>query len=392
MVARVFLLSTWYPSDAHPALGVFVEEQAIALQQDYEVVVIAPVLSGWRDRLRRMSDEVDVEHRRGVRVVRVRGFASIPRSRRSGYSAFLTATRRAYCHAVEEFGAPDLLHAHVVRYAGWAAAQISHGTGLPVVLTEHSNPFSMHLQHPLDRARVAWTLRHMHATVAVSPSLLADIQSFESTDGTVLGNIIDTDFFSPSGKGQKKSPDSPFRVLSVGLLTPEKGMDRVLEAFSLFSGAYGRSAELVILGDGPARASLERRASALGLSNICRFPGLASREAVRDAMRDCDAFVLASSTETFGVVVAEAMACARPVVVTRSGGPDDIVDTTAGVLVPVGDVDAMAHALVGLAQGTVAVNTDAARMSIVRRFGRDAFLEGIRPVYERAINEANSMQ
>lgn len=372
----------WYPSDASPVIGVFVEEQAVVLAKHLDVTVLVPELLRWRHRLR-PAPAVAIEQRRGINVVRVRTWPVAPRWKRAGYAAYLRAAERAFRIAVERFGVPDVLHAHVVRHAGWAAAIIGRREGIPVVLTEHSGPFSMHLAHPLDRARVAATLRDVDAVIAVSPTLSAAIDEFVPVSPMVIGNVVDTTFFAPSPSQTVRDGSEPFRVLSVALLTPSKRMDLVIDAVAMLAKKTSRSVELTIIGEGPERANLERRAAAAGLRERCRFLGSADRMVVVRAMQQCDAYVLASDAETFGIVVAEAMACARPVIATRAGGPEYIVERATGVLVPVGSAAAIAEALVALEAGTLVVDVAAARQSIVNRFGPDAFLDAIVRVYER---------
>lgn len=385
---HILLISTWYPSDEQPALGTFVEEQAVALRQKYRITVIAPRQGGWRDRLRGEAGRVRVEQRRGIDVVRVRSLSAIPRFGPAAYAAYLGAALRAYKFAAGRAGRPDLIHAHVVRPAGWAAVHIGRRESLPVVLTEHSGPFSMHLRSAIDRRHAAWTLGEADAVVAVSPSLRLAIRSFIPVDVSVVGNTIDTSFFSL--REPTISRGNAFRVLTVSVLVASKRVDQVLEAVALLARQMDRPVELTIVGDGPLRESLENRASKLGLRDRCRFLGLMGREGVRDEIRRCDAFVLASEAETFGIVIAEAMASGAPVVSTRSGGPEFIVEPGTGVLVSVGDVDGMAGALRDIATGARVPDLHAARESVTRRFGRSAFVEAISAVYERALSKGRS--
>ena len=386
MVERVLVISSWYPSSEHPAEGAFVEDQALALARRHEVAVIVPRPGGWSDRLRGASGRPRLERRSGIDVIRVHALATIPRSRRAGYAAQLGAVRRAYRLAVERFGRPDVLHAHVVRHAGWAAVRLGREEGLPVVLTEHSGPFSMHLGSAIDRRNVALALRGADAVVAVSPALRDAIRGFLPVDVTVLGNTVDTGFFSPApATGRERGEGRSFRVLTAAVLGRAKRIDRVLDAVAALQAGSQLAVELVVVGDGPARETLQAQASALGISARTSFVGMVDAARMRDEMRRADAFVLASDAETFGVVVAEAMACGTPVVASRAGGPDFIVEPGSGVLVPVGDVGAIAAALHGIATGTLPVDVEAARASIVRRFGTDAFLDAIDGIYEGVI-------
>lgn len=387
MIERIVLISDWYPSDDRPVAGVFVEEQAVALAERYSVTVIAPRLRQWRDR-RTASRRVEVVVRRGITVVRVDAVPALPRTPWLVHSAHAEAVRRAYGAVVEKTQRPDLVHAHVVRHAGLSALALGQRERLPVVLTEHSGPFSVHLRHAFDRRRVIRGLPRFHAVVAVSPSLQAQVAAVTDARIDVVGNVIDTDFFSPDDAGASAVSNGPFRLLSVALLTAEKRMDLVIDAVARCARTIGPVA-LRILGDGPEREALEQLVADRSLGRAVQFAGLADRRAVRDEMRRANAFLLASDSETFGVVVAEAMSCGLPVISTRSGGPDHIIEPGTGLLVEPGDVDGFADAIGRLMRKSGIVNGAAARASIVRRFGRAAFLRDLGEVYERAAAEGS---
>jgi len=122
-------------------------------------------------------------------------------------------------------------------------------------------------------------------------------------------------------------------VLSASNLRPEKGLDVLLKAFPAILKKCP-SAVLVILGDGPERTHLENLASALGLGEHVRFLGL--RSDVQRFMRICDVLVVPSIwQEPAGLVVLEAMACAKPVVVTAVGGmPEPVLNGITGLIIP----------------------------------------------------------
>lgn len=130
-------------------------------------------------------------------------------------------------------------------------------------------------------------------------------------------------------------------VLFVGRFHPDKDIPTLLEAFSRVAHPGAR---LEIAGDGPERAALEAKADALGLRERIQFVGYLSDPA--QAYGRARVLVLASRRETFGNVVAEALAYGVPVVSTATDGPSEILEGGRfGALVPVGDAAAMAHAI-----------------------------------------------
>lgn len=146
--------------------------------------------------------------------------------------------------------------------------------------------------------------------------------------GTVKHTVSDT----------VKAPDT---FVFAGRLNAQKALGTVLEALTHVDGA-----SLVVAGDGPERAELERRARELGLNGRVRFLGTQPRERVLELFRGAEAAVLSSAWENFPHTVVEALAVGTPVIATAVGGVAEIVeDGHNGLLVPAGDSEAFAAAL-----------------------------------------------
>jgi len=129
-------------------------------------------------------------------------------------------------------------------------------------------------------------------------------------------------------------------VLFAGRLIPKKRADVLIRAFA--ETALSTDADLVIIGDGPERSALEALVSQSGLSDRVHFPGFVQPAEMATWYAMADLFVLPSS-ETWGVVVIEALASGLPVILSDEVGchPDAINDPAVGSVVPVGDSDAL---------------------------------------------------
>ena len=138
---------------------------------------------------------------------------------------------------------------------------------------------------------------------------------------------------------------------------------------------------MTIAGDGPERELLERQMSDSGLQDVCRFTGARSRGELRDLIRSADALVSPSLGETCGLVAAEAMACGKPVIGTRGGGPEYVVTPGTGVLVQPRDSVGLADAMEAYIDGHRPKDAAAIRASVERRFGQEEFLRRWAEVY-----------
>ena len=165
----------------------------------------------------------------------------------------------------------------------------------------------------------------------------------------------------------------------VGRLVEVKDYPTHLRALALLR-ARGVAFEGVIAGTGPLRAELTALAESLQLTNV-RFLG--NRDDVEQVLGSFDLFVLSSSSEGLSNTIQEAMSTGLPVVATRVGGADELVDDSTGVLVPSRDPQALADAI-----HAMAVQPDArARMGAAGRaraktaFGIDRMLREYEALY-----------
>lgn len=161
----------------------------------------------------------------------------------------------------------------------------------------------------------------------------------------------------------------PVKLLFVGRLVPQKGLDVLLEALSLLS----RDARwtLTLAGDGPAWTSLVAQATRNGVLDRLKLLGWCSKEDLARIYRDADVFVLPSRDEGMSNALLEAMATGLPVICTDVPGMRDVItDGETGLIVPPEHPPALAAALTTIMADTAAraAMGRAARSHVARRF------------------------
>jgi glycosyltransferase involved in cell wall biosynthesis len=197
--------------------------------------------------------------------------------------------------------------------------------------------------------------------------------------------VLAPQFLAPLRR--KVREDDAFVFLSVGNLIPVKGHLVLLEAFAA-AARVRPGIRLRIGGDGELERSLEASARELGISGQVSLVGRLSTDRVVDEMDACDAFVLPSLVETFGVVVIEALARGKPVVATRCGGPESIVTPSDGLLVPLGNAVALADALVSMTDRANQYDPSTLRGNALRRFGPAEIARQLSAIYSEAVANA----
>ncbi|MEO8395521.1 MAG: glycosyltransferase [Chloroflexota bacterium] len=381
---HVLILPSYYPSPERPVTGIFFHEQARALKKaGHQVgVLVTPRLDVTRAYLKRVglrnAAQTSREHYFSEFPVYRMHWGWFPRPfpplvalliRQAGFRAF-----ELYC---AEQGRPEVIHAHNIFYGGYLAAQIGQKYGIPVVLTEHSTSYMEGLIiFPGQPQIIRSTLRKLKVRLAVSEALAAAIRPYapEQPIG-VIGNIVDTDFFTPDAAALA----SDFTFSVIGTLEPRKRQALLLEAFA--AQFKGQPVFLRVGGEGATRPKLEAQAAELGVTEQVVFLGRLSREQVRDELHRCHALVSCSLVESFGVTLVEALACGKPVIATRSGGPESFVRPEDGLLIPTEDVQALARALQSMRDGYAAYNAENIRAACVERFGEAAIVRSLSEAY-----------
>ena len=342
---HVLLSPSWYPTATNAVAGVFVKHQAIALKKTgAKVGVIYPHFRSLREfSFSALTDnhfQITLSEEDDIPTLRFCGW-NLPRLRLEPI-LWKCQNEKLFRRYIRQFGKPDLIHAHSVLWGGVSAMELAHHWDIPYIVTEHATSFARGLILSWQEPIIRRVIKNAYCVLAVSRGLAnllipyADGRKIE-----VVPNVVDTDFFKiPTIQRET----NPFRLLTVAMLTPKKGIDILLKAFAK---AFKRTEEVIleIGGDGEQRDELQALAKSLNIENQVKFLGLLSREQVRDAMWRANVFVLPSYYETFGVVLIEAMATGLPVIATACGGPEEFIKPDTGLLVEPGNVVEMSMAL-----------------------------------------------
>jgi glycosyltransferase involved in cell wall biosynthesis len=258
-----------------------------------------------------------------VLLPEVRGKADLAR-----IAAHLRAVRRLR---------PNVLHAnlHWPWDGQYGVAAGLATRGVRTIAMEHAGPLDTvsRLQRRLKRAASLRLSAHVCASRAGARELERLLDLPAGSIRTIPNGV-------PEFDGEPVPAPVPGPIIgSVGRLAPEKGFDLLVRAM-----AGVPEASLVLVGDGPERASLERLAAELGIADRVVITGW--RDDARAFLPSMDLFVLPSHLETTTLSVIEAMLARRAVVVTEVGGlPELVEDGVSGLLVPPADPDALTAAI-----------------------------------------------
>lgn len=296
----------------------------------HRVTVLAPRL----DAAHAASECID-----GVPVVRlgyprVKGFGALWLNLR--FAAWLLRHQRRF----------DAVHIHMMHNLAGAAGWLKPWLRPPVtVKVSGAAEFRGGILDPALRRRIKHRLlnrgaRRLEAYQCISRHTLAMLRQagYDEARLYLVPNAVDASRFELAQPGR----EGPVRVVFAGRHVQVKALDVLLRAWAQVRAP--QASRLVLAGDGPEHEALVRLARELGIESAVEFPGMV--DDIPGLLRQASLYVQASHQEGLPNAVLEAMASGLPVVATRVSGHEDVVrDGVTGLLVPAGDVQALASAL-----------------------------------------------
>ena len=245
---------------------------------------------------------------------------------------------------------PDVVHAHWWIPTAWVIRGVLTNARVAWVVSLHGTDVRLVRTLPPLAAVAGRVLRSADAVLPVSDALDREVAKWgvRAESREVLPMPADGDLFQPSSQ-TVAAPDAMPRFVLVARLTRQKRVHDALAAVHALARS-GVRVRLEVVGDGPERSALEARSARFGLSDVVTFRGMLPLEELPTIYRGSWALLMPAEREGYGLTIVEAALCGIPAIAARSGGPEELVQhERTGLLVPVGDVDALAAAMTRIA-------------------------------------------
>jgi glycosyltransferase involved in cell wall biosynthesis len=389
---RILIIPSWYPPDG----GYFFKEHSEAMQRTgWQVDVLVNRVVGIRKILQQGRSALGgyrVGKENGLRVIRS-VYLKIPGSEEKNIQKWAAGTARLYKRYEKEFGKPDLILTHSVTWAGFAASLINKLYGIPYVVVEHRSFFVWSTEKARNMVKPYYlpffeeAYRNCSRLVLVSESLLTGLKELlpwieEKT--LTIPNMIREDMFMPPSVVRNRDP---FVFLWAGRLEHVKGVDLLIEAAQILKERGTNNFFIRLAGKGSLQNELEKQAREAGVSDVFTFLGRISREEMQKEMQMAACFVLPTRYEAFGAVLIEAMATGLPVIATRSGGPDALVNNDNGILIDTENAEQLAGAMEDMMHRINEFSEQKIRKQTMERYGQHSVMKQYNELFMHLVPE-----
>jgi glycosyltransferase involved in cell wall biosynthesis len=346
---RILVLTSHHPARSRPHHAVYGYHTYQALSHYCDIRFVSP--GAWWSRLHSPTEILGTApvERWGALTIEYPVYWSVP-SVTPLHAIGMAASLRGRVAALRRsFDFEAILTAWAYPDAV-AAALIAWREKVPLVVTVLGSDINELPKRTALAFQIRHALRRARRVVAVSEALGAEVGRLGVNRDRIVvqHNGVDGDVFSIADQRAARSAlaisEGRRLVGYVGRLSPEKGVDVLVEAMAAILRRGGR-VDLAIVGSGPSEPMLRARAAQLGIADRVRFLGHRGHDEIPRWMTAFDVFCLPSRREGCPNVVLEALASGRPVVASRVGGVPELLRADNGILVPPDSPSELASAI-----------------------------------------------
>ena len=378
---NLWIVGYGIPSKINPVYGIFSYNQARALASLYDDINVVYIAVDIRSIRRKRKWGINFYKMEKVNIVDCSiPIGNIPN--RIRIKVYTRLIQIVFSKARDKYGLPDVIHAHFTDIAYAVLENIGMVNSPKIVVTEHGSSINKEIIDPYWFNLGRSVYKKADALVAVSPSFKEKMHREFDVDPIYIPNAIDSETFYYEFNNSRQ--DNSFVFVSVGRLEPVKNFTLLIDSFSMAFADENdiKKSILLIIGEGSEHKKLQEKIDSLKMNDRIFLLGSMKNEEVARQYRKSDCFVFGSNSETFGVVCAEALMCGLPVISTKCGGPETIINESNGILVSVNDSNGMASAMKKIKQNYNDYNRRQISYEASLLYSSNVVMDNIRRVYQ----------
>ena len=331
---NILFLSSWYPTNSNPNFGIFVKEHAHAIQTTENNIVVLAIVIHRSKKICSVATSESVSNS-GVRTVLIEintcfrdlFYHAVPLQ----YYFVKKVFRKQICSSF----IPDIIHSNVIFPAGIIGHWLAKYQKKPHIITEHWTRVRNFAQIPILSYWGKKAYQHAARILPVSRFLQLEIMNSFSIENEnkfkIIGNVVDSDTFSYK---EKESNPKELKLCAIAtwahLKHPAKQPELLINALSLLQTEINQSISLTMVGGGDKVDELKELCRTKAVK--AEFTGYLDKSEIVKKLQDSDFFVHATTIETFGVVVAEALLTGTPVICSNVSALTELISESNGEL------------------------------------------------------------
>lgn len=371
---HILILPRWYPNQSDIQLGIFIQNQAKLLKNNFEISVI--YVQATSNQTENFKIETSSENGFLEQIVYFKQDTSILK-KIINFKRYKKAQHIAFQNINSKV---DLCHVHIPIRPTFLAIDLRKSKQIPFVITEH---WSGHLngQFKAKSSIYKWyynqILKKATKISSVSHFLQNNFKQNTGFDSVVIPNIIE----SISATHEFEKSDK-INLLSVNDFNNEiKNIIGIITAFSQ-AVQINPNLHLTLVGGGPDENLILNHIKKLKLNqNNITVLGRLSHQKVLKEMQKCDFYVSFSNFETFGMTIAEALLSGKSVISTLCGGPNEFLDETNSIIVNKNDIKDLKNAMLKMSDDFAQFDSKSIAKKIELKYGKTTVLQKLIEFY-----------
>lgn len=383
---KILVLGRGIPNEEYPQEGCFEWDQAQCLKKDNHEVIYMYLDARYRKKGHQWGINESVIDGIPVYCIYMGTLSCLYRIRAYRLGDWLSnfIILKLFKYILGKHDDIDVVHSH---YLGGnnRGVHLKKKCNIPVVGTEHLSDMVKPKLSSYYLRLGNKTYKYLDQLIVVSQFLQKAIEGKFKVKSIVCSNVLGKEFenieiLKSGGKNKL------FTFVACGSLIPRKGFDILIEAAYKLEIPKNKW-QIEIIGEGPQKKELQRKIKELILEDNIHLVGKCNKKQIRDFYLNADCFILSSKSETFGVVLIEALACGLPSIATRCGGADEIMNETSGIYVPTNDSDALANAMKEMYINYEKYDKETIRDICLSKYSSVAIAKELTKIYKKVIDK-----
>ena len=382
---NILIIPSWYPNKKDPLWGNYFIKQANSLNNYANVSMLYINRLGLRE-IKDLSNEKrtdgfeDKKYSFKFYKKTILNFKTL--SLDFSFKNYAKAAYKAYKKLLLFIDKPDIIIVESVLPAGLAASYISKKEGIPYIIHAHSQNV---MDNPFYKEYIDKIIKEANDYMAVNDNMAKEIIKRGRDNCHLVPNFINFDRFKINNKKNKD-----FTLINISNFYKVKSIDVLLKALRIvLDDKNNGSIKLKIVGTGEYKEFYESLANSLNLNSNVEFMGYMDGSKVPDILSNSDALCVSSSAETFCIPILEAFASGKPVITTNCDGPMEIVEPYNSIVVPIGNIEEYAKAIINMKNNYNKYNSNEIRENAKKKYDEKSVCLQIINICENVIGEKN---